>query len=376
MIEQYLKVKAENQDSILLFRLGDFYEMFFDDARTASKELEIVLTARDGGCEKIPMCGVPYHSVNNYIARLINKGYKVAICDQVEDPKTAVGIVKREITKIITPGTIMDEAMLDEGKNNYLAAVVKQHDIIGLSCIDISTGDFWVTEFQGSDAEARLDNELQRLMPAECLLAFGDEMNSLWIDNPVNRSMFVSRVDEPLCTLPEARQKLQRHFGVSSLEGYGLKECSSSIIAAALIMDFLDHNYKSRLQHIQSISFHNTAGYMDLDSCTRKNLELTATIREGRKEGTLLGVLDHCRTPMGKRLLRKWLNEPLLDDKQINNRLDAVQELFSDLNLRKSCREFLGKISDLERLAGKLGSNTANPRDLLAIKNSAACSPK
>jgi len=375
MIEQYLNIKKEHREAILLFRLGDFYEMFFEDAQIASRELDIVLTARDGGDVKIPMCGVPHHAVNNYIARLISKGHKVAICDQVENPKQAAGIVKREVTKIITPGTILDDTMLDEGKNNYLAAVVDVDGIIGLAYVDVSTGSFLVTEMGGPESMSWLDAELQRLEPAECLLPAGSSLDSLWQDNFTNQDMVITKIDEMAATREEARQMLLKHLGVASLEGYGLEEYSAGIMAAGIIMSFLNATQKTSLNHIRSIAAYQNHNFMELDAFTRRNLELTASLREGRKEGSLLAVVDLCRTPMGKRTLRKWLEQPLRDIKQINKRLDAVEELVNDIKLRNESREILNRIYDLERLAGKLGSGIITPRDLLTLKHSLTVLP-
>ncbi len=370
MIEQYLSIKKEHREAILLFRLGDFYEMFFEDAQIASRELDIVLTARDGGDVKIPMCGVPHHAVNNYIARLIGKGHKVAICDQVENPKQAAGIVKREVTKIITPGTILDDTMLDEGKNNYLAAVVDEDGLIGLAYIDVSTGSFLVTERGGPESKSWLDAELQRLEPAECLLPAGSSLDSLWQDNFSYQDMVITKIDEMAASREEARQILLRHLGVVSLDGYGLEEYSAGIMAAGIIISFLNTTQKTSLNHIRSIAAYQNHNFMELDAFTRRNLELTASLREGRKEGSLLAVVDLCRTPMGKRTLRKWLEQPLRDIKQINKRLDAVEELVNDIKLRNESREILNRIYDLERLAGKLGSGIITPRDLLTLKHS------
>lgn len=376
MIEQYLAVKKEHRDAILFFRLGDFYEMFFEDAQTASRELDIVLTSRDGGSTaKIPMCGVPHHAANNYIARLINKGYKVAICDQAEDPKQAVGIVKREVTRIITPGTIMDDAMLDEGKNNYLAAIVYEEGVIGLAYADVSTGTFAVTEICGPDGLSSLETELQRLEPAECLLPAGSELDSLWQDGFSYQGMVITKIAEGAASRDDARQILLRHLGVVSLEGYGLESYNAGIKAAGLILSFLNTTQKTSLNHIHSITAYQNQKYVELDAFTRRNLELTASLRDGRKDGTLLAVLDHCRTPMGKRTLRKWVEQPLRDVNQINNRLEAVEELVGNMQLRQTCREILNKIYDLERLAGKLGSGIATPRDLITLKHSLSVLP-
>jgi DNA mismatch repair protein MutS len=375
MIEQYLSIKREHREAILLFRLGDFYEMFFEDAQIASRELDIVLTARDGGDVKIPMCGVPHHAVNNYIARLISKGHKVAICDQVENPKQAIGIVKREVTRIITPGTILDDTMLDEGKNNYLAAVVDEDGVIGLAYIDVSTGSFLVTEMSGPENRGWLDAELQRLEPAECLLPAGSSLDSLWQDNFTFQGMVITKIDEMAANREEAREILLKHLGAVSLEGYGLEEYSAGIKAAEIIISFLNTTQKTSLNHIRSIVAYQNHNFMELDAFTRRNLELTASLREGRKEGSLLAILDLCRTPMGKRTLRKWLEQPLRDIKQINKRLEAVEELFNDIKLRHDSREILNRIYDLERLAGKLGSGIITPRDLLTLKHSLTVLP-
>lgn len=376
MIEQYLEIKNHNQDNILMFRLGDFYEMFFEDARVASRELEIVLTARDGGSCKVPMCGVPYHAVNNYISKLINKGYKVAICDQIEDPKLAKGIVKREVTRIITPGTVMDEMMLDETKNNYLAAIVNMNEIIGLSFIDISTGDFQVTELTGSNAALKLEAELQRLNPAEFLLPETNKLPFAFEDNNPWNDMVVSIIDEGDLNFNRAEQLLKKQFSVATLEGFGVKGFTSGIKAAGAIISFLNTTQKCNLKHIQTLHVYNIAGFMDMDYSTRRNLELTSTMRENRREGSLLDIIDFCLTSMGKRTLRQWLEQPLINIDSINLRLDAVQELTEGLKLRNDVNMLLGQISDLERLSGKIGSEIATPRDLLAIKNSLMVLPQ
>ncbi|MCX5780836.1 MAG: DNA mismatch repair protein MutS [Firmicutes bacterium] len=375
MIEQYLGIKKEQQDAILLFRLGDFYEMFFEDAQTASRALDIVLTSRDGGGGKIPMCGVPHHAVTNYIAKLIGKGYKVAICDQVENPKQAAGIVKREVTRIITPGTILDELMLEEGKNNYLAAAVAEDNRIGLACIDVSTGDFTVTEMNGAASKSWLDAELQRLEPAELLLPAGSSLDSLWQDNFTYLGMMQTKIPEGAPSLDEAESIVKKHLGVISLEGYGLDDYSAGIKAAAIILTFLDATQKSRLSHIRAISVYQPGNYLEMDAFTRRNLELTTSLREGNKDGTLLGILDQCRTSMGKRLLRKWIEQPQRDISLIDARLQAVEELVNGVRLRQESRELLNQVYDLERLAGKLGSGLATPRDLLTLKYSLGILP-
>jgi DNA mismatch repair protein MutS len=376
MIEQYMEIKTLHQDAILFFRLGDFYEMFFEDAVLASRELEIVLTARDGGQQKIPMCGIPYHALNNYLPRLIARGYKVAICEQVEDPKQASGIVKREVTRIISPGTILEDFMLDEGSNNYLAAVDIDGETIGFAYIDISTGEFQLTEISSKEALQDLHAELQRVSPAECLLSARITSNSLWEDKPFGNELLCSHYPDEDLDLDKAGSVLREHFGQDSLDAWGLQGYHAGVQAAAMIINFLYTTQKSRLKHIDSLNVYHSSNYMELDSFTRRNLELTATIRQGRKEGSLLDILDQCRTPMGKRNLRRWLEQPLMKMEAINKRLDGVEELVQNIGLRQSGRDYVNKIYDLERLAGKLGSAMLTPRDLLSLKYSLALLPE
>ncbi len=375
MIEQYLMTKREYPDEILFFRLGDFYEMFFEDARTAARELDIVLTARDGGSsEKIPMCGVPHHAANNYIGRLISRGYRVAICDQVENPKHAVGIVKREVTKVITPGTVIDEAMLDEDRNNFLIALAEDEHTIGLAAVDISTGTFFVTELKGPDRFLNLESELQRLNPAECLIPAGSSMDSLWQDNLVRPGMPLSRI-ENLPSPGEARRILADRFAVMSLDGFGVQDHTAGLQAAVAILDFINRTQKTVLGQISSLTAYENTVFLQIDSYSRRNLELTAALHDNKKEGSLLGILDYCCTSMGKRCLRGWLELPLKDLEAINRRLDAVEELVNSLPIRQECRYTLQKINDLERLAGKLGSGAIFPRDLAALKTSLGAIP-
>ncbi|CFX45638.1 DNA mismatch repair protein MutS, type 1 [Syntrophomonas zehnderi OL-4] len=376
MIEQYLQIKREHHDSILFFRLGDFYEMFFEDAQLASRELEIVLTARDGGAEKIPMCGIPYHAVNNYLPRLIAKGHKVAICEQVEDPKQAAGIVKREVTRIITPGTLLEEFMLDEEQNNYLAAIDVKGDLIGFAYIDISTGDFRITEMMGREARHELDSELRRVSPAECLISARATNNSLWNEDMSEQDILPTLYPEADMNWDDSLSILYNHFGFDAREQFGLQQYSIGIQAAAMIIHFLDSTQKSRLLHIDRLTGYHSSNYLELDAFTRRNLELTAGIRSGRKEGSLLDILDHCRTSMGKRNLRRWLEQPLMNINDINLRLDGVEELLRQIKLRETCREYLDQIYDLERLSAKIGSGLVNARDLLALKKSLAVLPE
>lgn len=375
MIEQYLRIKALQQDAILMFRLGDFYEMFFEDAQTASRELDIVLTARDGGVGKIPMCGVPHHAASNYIAKLIGKGHKVAICEQVENPKQAAGIVKREVTRVITPGTILDELMLEEGKNNYLAAVYEENKRVGLAFIDISTGDFMMTEMSGPDRLDELDSELQRLEPAECLLPAGSSLDSLWQENFTRQEMSITRIETELPTSEEAVSILNDYLGPGAVPSEYRGQYSSGIKAASAILKFITTNQNTTLSHIRCLEVYKNSSYMELDAATRRNLELTSSLREGKKEGSLLGIIDQCRTAMGKRTIRQWLELPLRDLGKIEARQEAVQEMLERATWRQEIREVLSKIYDLERLAGKTGSGQATPRDLLTLKHTLLALP-
>lgn len=371
MIEQYLEIKSQHQNDILFFRLGDFYEMFFEDAQLASKELEIVLTARDGGQTKIPMCGIPYHSANNYIAKLINRGYRIAICEQVEDPSEAQGLVRREVIKIITPGTVIDEKMLDDSRNNYLAAVCEEQERYGLAFTDISTGEFMLSEFYGSDALIQLESEIQRITPSEILLAEWSELHLKWQGTLlVSQKISFNTLPDSTLTLDKARNILMGQFAVTSLDAYGLRDHTSAIKAAAGIINFLDETQKSSLKQLKTIRTYNRYSYLELDYSTQRNLELTASLREGKKEGSLLGILDCCCTAMGRRALRNWIEQPLKDIEAINQRLDAVGELKDQLSLRCDLNSKLSAIYDLPRLAGRIGSAAASPRDLLALKYS------
>ena len=366
MMEQYLNIKNEHQDALLFFRLGDFYELFMEDAVTASRELDIVLTSRDGGeAGKIPMCGIPHHSSDVYLAKLIRQGYKVAICEQVEDPREARGIVKREVVRIITPGTVLDDNMLPDNSSNYLAAVCSYKDIIGLAFIDVSTADFQVSEFAGANALSEMAMELQRINPAECLVDLYEPL--LWEDNARMNSGMVLTKFEQIPSLQEANNILARQFKIASLEGLGLKDYTAGLIAAAYIIRFLQ-NGKTRWEHIRSLKPYHNNEYLYMDASTRKNLELTSTIRENKREGSLISILDYCGTSMGKRLLKKWLELPLRNTAEINLRLDSVAELKEDLVLREELKERLSEINDLERLAGRIGAQVATPRDFVGIK--------
>ena len=369
MMVHYCQTKCAYKDSILFYRLGDFYEMFFEDAKTVSRELELTLTGKDCGLsERAPMCGIPYHAAETYINRLIDKGYKVAICEQVEDPKTAKGIVKREVTRVVTPGTNLNMQELDEGKNNYLMAIVCVGDHFGVSTADITTGDCYVTEV---DEERKLWDEINKFLPAEIICNDAFLVSGVDVDDLRNRlhiSVFALEswyFGDDLC-----KQTLLEHFKISSLEGLGLADYDSGVIAAGSLFRYLLDTQKNTMEHMNKIIPYTTDRYMVIDSSSRRNLELVETLREKQKRGSLLWVLDKTKTAMGARMLRNFVEQPLIDADAINERLDAVTELNMQAMLREEIREYLNPVYDLERLVSRISYRSANPRDLLAFKMS------
>ena len=364
MMVHYCQTKCAYKDSILFYRLGDFYEMFFEDAKTVSRELELTLTGKDCGLsERAPMCGIPYHAAETYINRLIDKGYKVAICEQVEDPKTAKGIVKREVTRVVTPGTNLNMQELDEGKNNYLMAIVCVGDHFGVSTADITTGDCYVTEI---DEERKLWDEINKFLPAEIICNDAFLVSGVDVDDLRNRlhiSVFALEswyFGDDLC-----KKTLLEHFKISSLEGLGLADYDSGVIAAGSLFRYLLDTQKNTMEHMNKIIPYTTDRYMVIDSSSRRNLELVETLREKQKRGSLLWVLDKTKTAMGARMLRSFV-----DADAINERLDAVTELNMQAMLREEIREYLNPVYDLERLVSRISYRSANPRDLLAFKMS------
>lgn len=366
-----MAIKEENPDSILFFRLGDFYEMFLDDAETASRVLEITLTARDGGNgTKVPMCGVPHHAADTYIAKLIEKGYRVAICEQVEDPRLAKGIVKREVTRIITPGTVTDGSMLDESNYNFLISIVKDDLGYGIGVTEVTTGYFAVTEITGSRALGKLTDEIARLKPVECILPEELSENKELSARLAGHNMSVSYYATPAFIYKNAYEALIQHFGTSSLEGFGCENIRLGIRAAGGVLAFLKDTQKNALTHINRLVPYTTENFMLLDNATRRNLELTQTLRDHQKKGSLLWVLDSTVTAMGARQLKLWVEQPLLDLNEIKDRLDSVEELFNNVFLRNDLKSLLNKVYDLERLAGRIAYGNANARDMIALKNS------
>ena len=374
MMQQYMQTKKEYPDCILFYRLGDFYEMFFDDALIASKELEITLTGKNCGLEeRAPMCGVPYHSVDGYLNRLVSKGYKVAMCEQTEDPSTAKGLVKREVVRIVTPGTNLDTQSLDETRNNYIMSVVYIADRFGMSIADITTGDYFVTEIGDSE---KLFDEIFKFMPSELICNEAFYMSGMDLDllkEKLGISIYALDswyFDDAICT-----QTLKDHFHVSAMEGLGLSDFDSGIIAAGALLKYLLETQKRDLSHMTRLSVYTTGKYMLLDSSTRRNLELCETLREKQKRGSLLWVLDKTKTAMGARALRKFIEQPLIDRTEINRRLDAVDELKNEAISREELREYLSPVYDLERLVCKITYQSANPRDLIAFETSLAMMP-
>ena len=376
MMQNYLKTKEEYKDCILFYRLGDFYEMFFDDAITASRELELTLTGKDCGQEeRAPMCGIPHHAAEVYIARLIAKGYKVAICEQLEDPKTAKGIVKRDVIRVVTPGTVMESNLLEEKKNNYIMSIYKNGIYFGMSVCDLSTGDFRMTQIRDTNNFAMLMDEISRYAPSEIVvneLMFNSteeiakikERFETYISKSNGFSQNVNEIKERSRIVNEDDQEIEK------LDDYIL-----AITAANGLIAYLIETQKNSLEYLNKILLYNTSKYMSLDINARRNLEITEKLRDKSKKGTLLWVLDKTSTSMGGRLLRRWLNDPLIDECHINRRLESVKELKEDIMLRGDIVDSLKKVYDIERLASKISYGSANGRDLISLKNSTAQIP-
>ena len=374
MMQQYMKTKEEYKDCILFYRLGDFYEMFFDDALTASKELEITLTGKDCGQEeRAPMCGVPYHAVDAYLNKLVSKGYKVAICEQVEDPKLAKGIVKREVIRVVTPGTNLNTQALDETKNNYLMCIVYTTDRYGISVADITTGEYLVTEL---DNERKLLDEIMKFSPSEIICNHSFYVSGIDIEDMKERlGITVYALDSWYFDDSMCSRVLMEHFKVSSLDGLGISDYSCGVIAAGALLKYLMETQKTSISNLTGLTPYSIGKYMILDSSTRRNLELCETLREKNKRGSLLWVLDKTKTAMGARLLRKFVEQPLIEKQEILDRLDAVEELKNNAITREELREYLNPVYDLERLISRITYQSANPRDLIAFKTSLSMLP-
>ncbi len=369
MMQHYLKTKEENKDCILFYRLGDFYEMFFEDAKIASKELELTLTGKSCGMEeRAPMCGVPFHAADTYINRLVAKGYKVAICEQVEDPKLAKGIVKREVIRIVTPGTNIDMQSLDETKNNYIMSIVYLADKYGVAICDVTTGDFFVTEV---DSERKLLDEMNKYAPSEVICNEAFYMSGVDIEDMKNRlSIAVSSLDAWYFGDELAKETLLSHFKVASLQALGLEDYDCGVISAGALLKYLYDTQKNSMEHILAIHPYSIGKFLILDSSTRRNLELVETLREKQKRGSLLWVLDKTKTAMGARLLRSYVEQPLIEKAEIIKRQKFIETLNKQAITRDEFREYLNPIYDLERLITRISYQTANPRDLIAFRNS------
>jgi DNA mismatch repair protein MutS len=369
MMQQYLNIKEQYKDCILFFRLGDFYEMFFSDAEIASKELEITLTGKDCGMEeRAPMCGVPFHAADGYVARLVAKGFKVAICEQVEDPALAKGLVKRDVVRVVTPGTITDIAMLDERKNNYLMSVCRNGNFYGIAAVDITTGDFYTTRITWGNTKGKLLDEIAKYLPSELVVNSEFNCDSEFITELTRRfNTYISTFDDISFEYGNALNTLKTHFRNVTIN---LSDYDISVNASGALLNYLDMTQKVSLNHIQNFNSYNIEEYMVLDVATRRNLELTETMREKSKRGSLLWVLDKTMTSMGGRLLRNWIEQPLVKLSDIEQRLNSVDEFKNKFMARVEVRELLKRVYDIERLMGKVVLGSVNCRDLIALKNS------
>ncbi|HEX5234645.1 MAG TPA: DNA mismatch repair protein MutS [Silvibacterium sp.] len=367
LMRQYWAAKRQNPEALLFFRMGDFYELFFEDAKVASRELQITLTARDKE-RSVPMCGVPWHAAEGYISRLLRKGFRIAICEQLEDPRLTKKIVRRDVTRVLTPGTAIDSS-LESSENNYLAAIHVAADTVGLAYLDLSTGDFRATEFSGVNATASCADELAKLNPSEVLAASNALLDGNHaISAAVERVRTRTDVDEWVFARDYAVPLLERQMGTASLEGFGLAQHSAAAIAAGAVVHYIRHTQQNQAEHVNSVRYYENSQHMHLDQVTVRNLELLEPIfSEFGGETTLFRTLDCLKTPMGKRLLRASILQPLLDRNQIQNRYEAVAAAKSDLILRQQIRQTLGGILDLERLLARIALETAGPRDVLAL---------
>lgn len=371
MMQHYLETKEKYNDCVLFYRLGDFYEMFFEDAVNVSRELELTLTGKDcGQNERAPMCGIPYHAADGYIAKLIEKGYKVAICEQLEDPKTAKGIVKRDVIKVVTPGTVVESSLLEEKKNNYIMSIYKEGIYFGIAICDISTGDFYTTEIKEENNYSKLLDEISRYNPSELVVNKMMKESASELEHIKQRfNCFISELDEFVSDY----QKIEKEFDLIDDKGNSISSIKTKLFAVSAVnglMTYIEDTQKAKMENLNLITVYNTTKYMSLDINARRNLELTEKLRDKSKKGTLLWVLDKTDTSMGGRLLRRWISDPLIDVTDINRRLQAVKELKESPMLRDDIITSLKMVYDIERLAGKISYGTANARDLVSLKNS------
>ena len=369
MIKQYLSIKERYTDAILFYRMGDFYEMFFEDAEVASKALEITLTSRNKKDEfPVPMCGVPYKAAQGYIARLVNRGHKVAICDQVEDPALAKGLVKREVVRVMTPGMILDNELLDEKSDNYVLAVARNDDMFGLSYLDISTGSFRVSESRDMDS---IVDEALRISPSEVLFPESSKNDRFFL--PVLNALSdraVTYISDSAFEYGKGRQRLIEQFNTLSLEGFGCEHLKAGVRAAGALVYYIRKTQKQKIEHLSAIESYSLSNYLIIDDITFRNLEIIKNIRTGSKQGTLLGIIDQTVTAMGGRLLKRWIRYPLMDVAEISSRQEAVEEAKNSISVRRNIREKLKLVYDLERLGSKIAMGQCNARDLVALKQS------
>ena len=377
MMEQYMKIKEEYKECILFFRLGDFYEMFFDDAILASKELELTLTGKSCGQEeRAPMCGVPFHAADSYIAKLVEKGYKVAICEQTEDPAQAKGIVKREVIQVVTPGTLTSGTMLSEKENNYLAAVSADSEAMSVAYCDVSTGELYLTEYRGKDLYSAILNELVKIKAREIICS--EEFASIYSMDEIKyiTEAYINVLSDEFFSPKGAEDAIKSHFNCISLTGLGLDFRPRAALALGALLSYLMETQKHSLTHITHINHYEIGTHMALDKATIRNLEITETLYEKKVQGSLLGILDKTHTAMGSRKMRQWLREPLNSASEINLRLGGVEELYENLLIRNNIKENLKHIYDFERLAGRIACGNANGKDLIALRNSIAVLPE
>ena len=376
MMKQYFKIKENYKDAILFYRLGDFYEMFFDDARTASRELELVLTGRDCGQEeRAPMCGIPFHAADGYIARLVSKGYKVAVCEQTEDPSAAKGIVTRDVIRVHTPGTVIESSMLDEGKNNYLACLFAGKEESGVCFADVSTGEIHAAMFSGKDAEGKIINEVARFMPTEVLVNdFVAQMGKLREYLTRRITVFAQTLSESDFDYNHCRSTVEAHFG-KNLTELSLDDKNAAVSALGATLDYLTNVQKQNVVNLTEVDVYNNEKFMNLDAAARINLELCETQRRREKKGSLLWVLDRTKTPMGKRLIRAWIEQPLVSVTSVIARQNAVAELSEDTALREELIQLLANVNDIERILTRVVYGSANAKELRSLSQAVANIP-
>ncbi len=367
LMTQFHKIKSEHPDTILLFRVGDFFETFEEDAKTASKVLGITLTKRaNGKAGSVPLAGFPHHAIDNYLPKLVKAGYRVAVCEQVENPKFAKGIVKREVVEVVTPGVVYSDKLLDHKKNNFLISIFFSGDIAGISYCDISTGEFQVYE----TSAIKVAEQIETINPAEILIAKKQRDDVIPLIEKINLNPKVSKIDDWIFNYEYATDLLKEQFKTQNLKGFGIEKLNTGIIAAGTILHYLKETQKSNLAHLTKISLYNPSEYMYLDLSTKRNLEILYTMQDGSHEGSLISVLDKTKTAMGARLLKRWVNAPLRNKEQIDKRLECVEDFYKNKTLRENLQNEFKEIGDLERLISKVSTGRANPRELVYLKNS------